>query len=151
MIAFEDLVVGAVFDLGSSRLGREEVVEFARAYDPLLVDEVSERPVASGWLLPCVWMRHWLAFVERRHAGANSGVSALGPSPGIDKIAWPSRAFAGDTVFYGSEVLTARPSRSRPAWGLVSLRNTAHRAEGPDGRPCVVTFVSTAFVRRATG
>lgn len=157
MIDFEDLAVGEVFDLGASRLEREEVVAFSRAYDPALAHEEIARPVASCWLLPCVWMRHWLAFVERQDAASRAAgrrVSGLGPSPGFERMAWPSQARAGDTVMCAAEVLTVRPSGSRPEWGLLSMQNTVHRAEANGDTSlrsgsCLLSFVSTAFIERA--
>ncbi|HEU4697344.1 MAG TPA: acyl dehydratase, partial [Sphingomicrobium sp.] len=57
MIYFEDLVVGAETYFGSYEVTREEVIEFARKYDPQpfhLSDEEAAkthfgRLAASGW------------------------------------------------------------------------------------------------------
>jgi acyl dehydratase len=52
MIYFEDLVVGEENLFGHYDVTREEVLEFARKYDPQpfhLSDEAQPRPISGGW------------------------------------------------------------------------------------------------------
>jgi acyl dehydratase len=47
-------------------------------------------------------------------------------------------------VRYASEVLETRALKSRPGWGLMTIRNTGTNQHGE----LVISFVSTAFVER---
>ncbi len=128
-IAFEDLTPGRVFDLGRTVVERDEMVAFARRFDPQpfhLDDDAGRgsifgRLAASGWYTAGVWMRLYVDAVLSRS-------TSLG-SPGGEEIAWPAPLHPGDEVRGRMEVLGARPSRSRPGLGLVRLRGDLRRGE----------------------
>lgn len=63
---------------------------------------------------------------------------------GWDDVQLPNPLFEGDTVYSQSEVLTTRPSKSRPNVGIVSVRTTGHQQ---DGKP-VIRFERTVMVYR---
>jgi acyl dehydratase len=71
-------------------------------------------------------------------------VAAFGPSPGFRELKWLKPVYAGDTVSYATEVIDKRVSNSRPAWGLMSFRNTGVNQKGEP----VISFVSVAFIER---
>jgi acyl dehydratase len=116
---FEDYVPGAVHDLGSVVVDEQEVVAFARQFDPQpfhLDQEWAEKSVfgglvASGWHTACMVMRlmvdHYL-----------SEVSSEG-SPGIDELRWLRPVRPGDQLLVRITILDARRSRSRPERGVV--------------------------------
>lgn len=126
---FEDFAPGRVFDLGTTVVDREEMVTFARRFDPQpfhVDDEAGKTSLfgalaASGWFTASLWMRTYVDGVLARAA-------SLG-SPGGEEIAWPAPVFAGDELRAAMEVLEARRSRSRPTMGLVKLRASLHRGE----------------------
>jgi acyl dehydratase len=128
-IAFEDLTPGTVFDLGTTVIDRDEMIAFARRFDPqpFHLDEQAAKEsifgglAASGWFTSSLWMR---AYVD----GLLSRSTALG-SPGGDEISWPAPVFAGDELRSTMEVLEARVSRKRPEMGVVTLRATMHRGD----------------------
>lgn len=128
-LAFEDLTPGRVFDLGETVVDRDEMVAFARRFDPqpFHLDEAAGRAsifgrlAASGWFTAGLWMR---AYVDGVLARADS----LG-SPGGEELAWPAPVFAGDVLRASMEVVGARRSRSRPEMGLVTLRALLHRGD----------------------
>lgn len=128
-LAFEDFTEGRVFPLGTVVVDREEMVAFARRFDPqpFHVDEEAARSslfgglAASGWFTAGLWMRRYVDEVLNR-------ASSLG-SPGGEDISWPAPVFAGDELTAAMEVLDARRSRTRPGLGLVRLRATLHRGE----------------------
>ncbi|OZM77702.1 MaoC family dehydratase [Pseudonocardia sp. MH-G8] len=128
-LAFEDLTVGRVFDLGTTVVDRDEMLAFARRFDPqpFHVDEEAGKAsifgalAASGWFTASLWMR---AYAD----GVLARATSLG-SPGGDEIAWPAPVFADDELAASMEVLEARRSRSRPGLGLVRLRGRLHRAD----------------------
>ena len=120
-LTFEDLTPGRVFELGTIVVDHDEMVAFARRFDPqpFHVDEAAGREslfkglAASGWFTASLWMR---AYVD----GLLSRSASLG-SPGGEQITWPAPVFAGDVLTATMEVLDARRSRSRPELGLVGV------------------------------
>lgn len=128
MIAFEDLEPGRVFELGRVTVDRDEMIEFARRYDPqsFHLDEDAARGsifgglVASGWFTTGLWMRRYVDTV----LGDSTGMG----SPG-GEVRWDAPVFAGDVLDCRLEVLSARPSTSRPGMGVVGIRGTAHRGD----------------------
>jgi acyl dehydratase len=128
-LAFEDLTPGRVFDLGTVVVDGEEMVAFARRFDPqpFHVDEQAGKEsvfgglAASGWFTAGLWMRSYVDGVLSRATGLGS--------PGGEEIAWPAPVFAGDELRSSMEVVEARLSRSRPTMGLVKLRGWLHRGD----------------------
>jgi acyl dehydratase len=129
---WEDFPVGRVRELGPTEpLSREEIVEFARRYDPqpFHVDEAAAREssfggiVASGWQTCGIAMRLYVDAVLHRSA-------TLG-SPGIEKLRWMKPVRPGDVLRLRIEVIEARASASKPTLGLVRSRweVTNQRAE----------------------
>jgi acyl dehydratase len=145
MIYFEDLEVGARTDFGSYDVTREEVLEFARKYDPQpfhLSDEEAAkthfgRIAASGWhsaaMVMGVIARH---VVDERQAGLGS--------PGIDELRWKKPVYPGDTLHVTGEILEKTPSRSRPDIGSFRTKTTVTNQHGD----VVMTFVSIVLIRR---
>ncbi|MDN5933101.1 MAG: MaoC family dehydratase [Pseudonocardia sp.] len=129
LLAFEDLTPGRVFELGTAVVDRDEMVAFARRFDPqpFHVDEDAAaaswfgRLAASGWFTAGLWMR---LYVD----GVLSRATSLG-SPGGEDIRWPAPVFAGDELRATMEIVEARRSRSRPGLGLVTLRAGLHRGD----------------------
>lgn len=129
MIAYEDLVVGTVIDLGEVVADRTEMIEFAQRYDPQpfhLDDEAASRSIfgklaASGWYTSGLWMRRYVATV------LDDSTSIA--SPGCKDLTWPAPVFAGDVLRCRLEVLSARLSASQPGMGILELLGTAHRDE----------------------
>lgn len=128
-IAYEDLTPGRVFDLGSVRIDRDEMVEFARRFDPQpfhLDEEAGRRSVlgglcASGWYTSSLWMR---AYVD--HVLADSTSQG---SPGGNELSWAAPVFPDDELRFGMTVNSARLAKSRPGLGLVEISGTADRGE----------------------
>lgn len=128
-LAYEDFTPGRIFDLGPVIVDRDEMLAFARRFDPqpFHVDEEAAATsifgglAASGWFTAALWMR---AYAD----GVLAGSTSLG-SPGGDELRWPAPVFGGDKLQASMEVLEARLSRSRPGVGLVRLRAQLHRGE----------------------
>lgn len=116
---FEDYHVGMVDEFGSVLVTAEEIVEFARRYDPqtMHVDAAAAAMgpfgglIASGWHTGSLTMR---LFVEHYL----SKVATL-PSPGIDELRWVRPVRPGDTLRVRVTVLEARHSKSKPDRGIV--------------------------------
>src|SRR3954447_19394927 len=119
MIYFEDLKVGTETEFGSYEVTREEVLEFARKYDPQpfhLSDEEAAkthfgRLSASGWHTCAMTMA---MVVENLRKQRQAGLG----SPGIDELKWLKPVYPGDTLRCETEILEKRASASRPEMGL---------------------------------
>jgi len=142
---FEDLVVGAETDFGTYDVTREEVLEFARKYDPQpfhLSDEAAAqthfgRLSASGWHTAAMTM----ALIAR--AVVKDEQAGLG-SPGIDELRWLKPVYPGDTLHVRGEILEKTPSRSKPDIGSFRTRTTVTNQHNVP----VMTFVSIVLIRR---
>ncbi len=127
---WEDFQIGERAELGRHTFTEEEIVEFARRYDPqpFHVDAETAKHsafgglIASGWQTCAVGMR---LMVE----GYISQTVSLG-SPGIDNIRWLKPVRPGDTVAYRRIVLESRASSTRKGVGLVKHRWEAVNQRG---------------------
>jgi len=63
---------------------------------------------------------------------------------GMTEVAFPAPVFAGDTIRTRTTVVVARPSRSRPAAGIVTFRHQAFNQAGT----LVATCDRQALMRR---
>ena len=102
---------------GHYEVTRDEVIEFARKYDPQpfhLSDEAAAethfgRLSASGWHT-CAMTMAMMVENMKRHRQAGLG------SPGIDELRWLKPVYPGDTLRCESEMLEKRPSAAAPRW-----------------------------------
>lgn len=156
---FEDLHVGLRRELGSYEFTAENIVAFAKQFDPQpfhLDEEAGRRSLfgglaASGWHIASACMR--LLVLERQQEAAAEAargetVAVWGPSPGFRDLRWHRPVLAGDTISYTNEIASLRASDSRPEWGIVQGRNTGTNQHGE----LVLSFLATAFVpKRSIG
>jgi len=63
---------------------------------------------------------------------------------GLDSIKFLTPVFAGDTIYGEAEVLEARPSKSRPAFGIVKIRSWGINQRGEK----VIEFDRVFMVRK---
>ncbi|MCL6739928.1 MaoC family dehydratase [Sphingomonas sp. RB56-2] len=125
MIYFEDCTVGAETLFGHYDVTRDEVLEFARKYDPQpfhLSDEAAAkthfgRLAASGWHTCAMTMA-----VIARHV-VDTEQAGLG-SPGIDELRWLRPVYPGDRLTVRGKVVESIPSRSKPTIGVIRSENT---------------------------
>lgn len=119
---FEDYVLGEVFEFGHYLVTQEEIIEFAKRYDPQTfhTDPVAAKNsifaglVGSGWMSTAIAMRMMCDdFLPVD--------SALG-SPGVDHLRWLVPVRPGDTLHMRATVIEVKPSRSKPGRGVVSIR-----------------------------
>lgn len=123
---FEDLEVGAETDFGSYEVTREEVLDFARKYDPQpfhLSDEAAAkthfgRLAASGWHTCAMTMAVIVA-----HMSSGEGQAGLG-SPGVDELRWLKPVYPGDTLHVRGKIVEKTPSRSKPHLGTFRTETT---------------------------
>ncbi len=119
MLYFEDFVVGLRRELGSKSLNAEEMVRFARDYDPqpFHIDEEAAVHSAFGSLIASGWQT--CAITMRIFCDSFLLNSASLGSPGVDEVRWTKPVRPGDTLTVFSTVVEARVSRSRPGRGIL--------------------------------
>lgn len=145
MLYLEDLAPGMKRSFGRYAVTREEVLAFAKQYDPQpfhLSDEGAAathfgRLAASGWHTCAMTMNMLVADMEEQPQ------ASLGAA-GIDELRWLRPVHPGDVLRCESEVLEVRPSRSRPDMGSVRTRMITYNQ---DDEP-VLRFVALALMRR---
>jgi acyl dehydratase len=141
---WDDYEVGQTFDLGSTSFTADEIVSFARQYDPqsFHVDAAAAQHsmfgslIASGWHVTAKLMRLFVDnYVDQR--------TALG-SPGVDEVRWLKPVRPGDTLNASVECAGKVPSKSRPEMGIVHEQWRATNQKGE----LVMTLKGTNMVRR---
>jgi acyl dehydratase len=120
---FEDFRQGDEYHLETVTVDRDEMVAFARRFDPqpFHVDEAAakESPfgelIASGWFTGSLFMRMYVD--ELLTDAASHG------SPGIEELRWLRPVRAGDQLTGRVTVVETRPSEKRPDRGTVFARS----------------------------
>jgi acyl dehydratase len=138
---FEDRQIGETVDLGSHTFGREEIIAFAREFDPqpFHLDEAAAKAslfgalAASGWHTAAIGIRHISRARHRGNEAARaSGVRlpAYGPSPGCRDLRWPRPVFVGDTLEYRGRLIEKIDLKSRPTRGILATEVQARNQRG---------------------
>lgn len=117
---FEDYVEGDVHSFGRIAVEADEIITFARRFDPQIFhtdpEAAKQTPfgglIASGWhtagLMMRLYVEHYL-----------SHVASLG-SPGLDELRWLRPVRPGDQLSLRVTVLGAARSKSKPDRGIVT-------------------------------
>ncbi|HEY6981693.1 MaoC family dehydratase [Reyranella sp.] len=141
---WDDYEVGRKYPLGSTSFTEQEIVDFARHYDPQYFhvdtgaarDSVFGGLIASGWQICAKLMRLLVDnYLDKR--------TALG-SPGVDEIRWLKPVRPGDTLTAWIECAAKVPSRSKPELGVI---HESWRAVNQKGE-LVMTAKGINLIRR---
>jgi acyl dehydratase len=130
MIWWEDFNKGEILEMGSHTFTAEEIVDFARRFDPqpIHLDHEAAKHGFFGSLTASGW--HTCAVAMRLKCDSYLNQSKALGSPGMEEIRWLTPVRAGDTLRYTRSVLESRPSASRPGVGLVKQRWEAFNQRG---------------------
>ncbi|CAM3094871.1 MULTISPECIES: MaoC family dehydratase [Cupriavidus] len=130
MLYFEDFEVGSRRELGSYLVTEEEILNFARQYDPqpFHIDKEAAANSIYGGLISSGWMT--CSIMMRLLVLSTTGKSASMGSPGVDEIRWLKPVYAGDTLTVVLNVLDSRPSQSKPDRGVVHTQWEATNQRG---------------------
>ena len=122
MRTFEDFRVGEVMTLGPVEITAANIRSFAERFDPEDPGGDPERDrAASGLHAACLHMRLFADSILRDSASMGS--------PGVEEVRFLAPVRAGDRLILRIEVVSARPSRSRPEMGLVVMRSVMVNAD----------------------
>jgi acyl dehydratase len=129
MRAFDDFMLGEVMLFGPVTITADDIMSFAARFDPQpmhLSDAIEQNTLvgglfASGLHTVCLHMR---LFAD----GLLRDSTSMG-SPGVDEVRYLAPVRAGDSLTLRVEVVSVRPSRSRPEMGLVTFRSQMINAQ----------------------
>ena len=141
---FEDLKAGERFKSGTYSVSEEQIISFAREFDPqpfhldstVAGQTIFKSLIASGWHTAAITMR---LFVQT----LNFAEGAVGL--GVDELRWPNAVRPDDVLEVETEIVELRESRSKPSHGIVRLRNVTTNQRGE----IVQTMAASALVLRA--
>lgn len=119
---FEDFLVGAVAIFGPRRITREEIIAFAKEFDPqpFHLDDEAARNTMLGGLCASGW--HTCGIMMRIIADGYIVNSSSMGAPGIDELRWKKPVRPGDDLRVRRTILDKRVSISRPEMGLIRVR-----------------------------
>ena len=143
-LTFEDFPEGHFGTFGPRHVTREEIITFAREYDPqpMHLDDAAANASmlkglsGSGWHLCSIIMRMMFdGFIGR--------TESLG-SPGVDEMRWMAPFRPGDDLILDVEIAKARVSKSRQSTGIVTFKCSVRNAAGH----VLADMVSPIIVKR---
>lgn len=120
MRTFDDFTVGEVTEFPPRTVSEEEIIAFAREYDPqpfhIDREAAAKTPyggiIASGWHTAGLMMRMMVDNILE-------GSTSMG-SPGINELRWIRPVRPGDTLHLRGTVTAVKPSQSKPDRGVIS-------------------------------
>lgn len=130
MLYWEDFKVGEVVEMGRHTFTQEEIIAFAKQFDPQPFHTDPEAAkhsfyggiIASGWHTCCIAMR----IMVEHYIGRSASMG----SPGMDNVRWLKPVRPGDTITFRRVTTESRVSQSRPATGLLKSRSEAINQSG---------------------
>jgi len=116
---YEDLAAIPSDNIGSRSVSSEDIVGFAREYDPqpFHVDAEAAKRSHYGGLVASGWMT--CSMVMKMMCDAYLLESASLGSPGVDNVRWLKPVRPGDTISVVRKTLEARKSASKPDRGII--------------------------------
>ncbi len=142
-IYFEDIELHEKKTAGEYPVSKEEVIAFARKWDPQLfhVDEEAAKASPYGGLIASAAHTVAISFWLLNRAG--KGIQALGGA-GWEKMKLIHPVRPGDRLSLVMECIEKRESRSKPDRGIVRHAVTVRNQEGLP----VTTFETITLVKR---
>ncbi len=143
----EDISIGQRFESDAYEVTEAAMIAFASEFDPQpfhLEHAAADASVfaglaASGWHTAAIAMRLMMTG-PMKFAGGAVGL-------GVDELRWPVAARPNDTLRLVTEIIDARPSKSKPEHGIIRIRNVMTNAAGE----VVLSYFANALVQRRNG
>ena len=130
LLHYEDFPEGLVIPLGTYHLSKDEVIAFAKEWDPQpfhLDEAAGERSVlgglaASGWQSSAILIRLSVEGYANR--------SAAMASNSMEEGRWLRPVLAGETLTGRATVLSRRVSAKRPEMGILKMKFELFNTQG---------------------
>ncbi|MCB1378329.1 MAG: MaoC family dehydratase [Alphaproteobacteria bacterium] len=154
----DELEPGMSWDLGTYAFTAENIVAFAKKYDPqyfhLDAEAAKAGPFgklsASGWHTASAWMKCYIAANQAAEAALRAEgrmPATTAPSPGFSNLKWLKPVCPGDVIRYRTTVTGKRELATRPGWGLLFSYNEGVNQAGE----LVFCFDGKVFVPMKSG
>ncbi|EAU42247.1 hypothetical protein FP2506_05396 [Fulvimarina pelagi HTCC2506] len=132
----EDFTEGRVFDLDPYEVTKEEIVEFAKEWDPqpFHLDEEAGKGSMLGGLSASGW--HLCGMMMRMICDAYLLDSTSQGSGGVNYMDWKSPVRPGDRLTGTSTVVSSRASTKKPHLGIVTIRTEVANQRGEPAAVC---------------
>ena len=145
-------------ELGSHTFTGNEIIDFARQFDPqpFHLDEDAATAslfgalCASGWHTAAHFIRSVITTRDTANARAlaqGKRLATYGPSPGFRDLRWPKPVYVGDTVSYRMRLIERIDLKSRPQRGLLASTVQGRNQKGE----IVFAVTSQILADRRTG
>jgi len=126
---FEDIEVGKAHVYGAYTVTKDEIFEFAHAYDPQPhhIDEDAAKLslvkglCASGWHSCAIFMRMF-------YDGILADAASMG-GPGIEEVQWKKPVRPGHVLKARSTCIEKRIMRSRPHIGICKMHHEVYNQD----------------------
>ena len=143
---FEELEIGSRSTAGPYLLAKDEIIRFAKQYDPIprhIDEEAAAKSVfggltASGSNTFAIYIL--LSSQLQPHYQVLMGL-------GWEELKLTNPVRPGDALDLEMTILELRPSKSKPEWGIVRNKNLLRNQK----RETVLECISTIFVARRPG
>lgn len=139
---FEDFEVGQKFEFGAFEMTRQNMLDYARLYDPEPFHVDEEAAIALGWG-GLIASGPQIVSVCRRLQKDGFPNAEVVISPGWDDIRWLKPVYAGDVLSARGEVVKVKTLSSREGEGAKSMKNDILNQKGD----VVAQMTSVWFLR----
>ncbi|AWJ89346.1 dehydratase [Azospirillum baldaniorum] len=126
----DDLTPGDRFNGGPVTVTEEDIVAFARQFDPqpFHLDPEAARDSVFGGLAASGW--HTAGLTMRMIVTGDGALAGGFVGMGVEDIRWPKPTRPGDVLRIESEILEVRVSAKRPDRGIARVRTITLNQDG---------------------
>jgi acyl dehydratase len=116
---FDDFTVGQIYQSGEYQVTEEEIIAFARQYDPqpIHIDREIALRTEFGGLIASGF--HTAAITMRLFAMSDASAVQGSVGVGVDRLRWRYPVRPGDRLHASFTIENLAPSTRRPGWGTV--------------------------------
>ena len=140
---FEDFEIGLVFNTGSKKITKDEIISFAKNYDPQYfhVDENKAKSGPFGTLVSSGFMTLGVSFTQFFETGVvkDTGMGAWG----IDELRWTFPVYPNDELKSEVKVIEKKLSSKNPNKGTV---RTLHTVTNQNDK-VVMTWIANFLIK----
>lgn len=127
---YEDLAIGEVIPLGSTKVTREMIIAFATEFDPFPfhLDEAAAKKSLLGGLASSGWQTAALTLRMLGDSFLNT-IASMG-GLGFSDLKWKKPVMVNDTISATATISALRQSKGHPERGIVTLDLAVQNQKG---------------------
>lgn len=122
LLHYEDFPEGLVLRLGTHHLSKDELIDYAQAWDPqpFHLSEAAGKNSVLGGLAASGWQS--CAILIRLSVEGYANKSAAMASNSMEEVKWLKPVYADETLTGRATVLSRRVSAKRPEMGILRMK-----------------------------